>query len=78
MTAMTKPATWQLFQCDARKIPLPDGSVRTCVTSPPYWGLRSYLPDVVRINPTIAIEKQAEIVAELQALGVFPVDHTGE
>ena len=21
---------------------LPDGSVRTCVTSPPYWGLRDY------------------------------------
>ena len=23
---------------------LPDGSVHCCVTSPPYWGLRSYLP----------------------------------
>ena len=21
---------------------LPDGSVQTCVTSPPYWGLRDY------------------------------------
>ena len=21
---------------------LPDGSVQCCVTSPPYWGLRSY------------------------------------
>lgn len=24
---------------------LPDNSVHCCVTSPPYWGLRSYLPD---------------------------------
>jgi DNA modification methylase len=24
---------------------LPAGSVQCCVTSPPYWGLRSYLPD---------------------------------
>jgi DNA modification methylase len=24
---------------------MPDGCVQTCVTSPPYWGLRSYLPD---------------------------------
>jgi DNA modification methylase len=24
---------------------LPDGCVQTCVTSPPYWALRSYLPD---------------------------------
>lgn len=23
---------------------LPDGCIQTCVTSPPYWGLRSYLP----------------------------------
>jgi len=23
---------------------IPDGTVQTCVTSPPYWGLRSYLP----------------------------------
>ena len=27
---------------DARSIPLPDGSVQTCVTSPPYFGLRDY------------------------------------
>lgn len=26
----------------ARLRELPDGSVRTCVTSPPYWGLRDY------------------------------------
>jgi len=31
-----------LYQCDARSIPIPDGSVQCCVTSPPYWGLRDY------------------------------------
>ena len=31
-----------LYQADARAIPLPDGSVHCCVTSPPYWGLRDY------------------------------------
>ena len=29
----------------ARLRQLPDNSVHCCVTSPPYWGLRSYLPD---------------------------------
>jgi DNA modification methylase len=31
-----------LIQADARHIPLADGSVQCCVTSPPYWGLRDY------------------------------------
>lgn len=31
-----------LIQGDARHIPLADGSVQCCVTSPPYWGLRNY------------------------------------
>jgi len=34
-----------LYQCDARSIPIPDGSVQCCVTSPPYWGLRDYGSD---------------------------------
>jgi DNA modification methylase len=33
-----------LIQADARHIPLADKSVHCCVTSPPYWGLRRYLP----------------------------------
>ena len=31
-----------LVQSDARSIALPDGSAQTCVTSPPYFGLRDY------------------------------------
>jgi DNA modification methylase len=31
-----------LIQADARHLPLRDGCVNCCVTSPPYWGLRDY------------------------------------
>jgi DNA modification methylase len=34
--------THLLVQGDARRIPLADGCVHTCITSPPYWGLRDY------------------------------------
>jgi len=34
--------TYLLAQASAHRIPLRDGSVQTCVTSPPYWGLRAY------------------------------------
>ncbi len=38
--------TVRILQGDCRKVlrTLPDASVHCCVTSPPYWGLRSYLP----------------------------------
>lgn len=32
----------RLIQANALHIPLEDGSVNCCVTSPPYWGLRDY------------------------------------
>lgn len=31
-----------LIRCDARHLPLADGCVQTCITSPPYFGLRDY------------------------------------
>jgi site-specific DNA-methyltransferase (cytosine-N4-specific) len=36
----------RILQGDCREVlrTLPDASVHCCVTSPPYWGLRSYLP----------------------------------
>ena len=39
--------TVQILRGDCRQLlkTLPDDSVHCCVTSPPYWGLRSYLPD---------------------------------
>jgi DNA modification methylase len=30
---------------------LPDNSIQCCVTSPPYWGLRSYLPSAHPLKP---------------------------
>jgi DNA modification methylase len=39
--------TVRILQGDCRQMldTLPEASVQCCVTSPPYWGLRSYLPD---------------------------------
>jgi DNA modification methylase len=31
-----------IMRADARRLPLRDGCAQTCVTSPPYWGLRDY------------------------------------
>jgi DNA modification methylase len=38
--------TIRILQGDCRDVlrTLPDASVHACITSPPYWGLRSYLP----------------------------------
>ena len=49
-----------------------DGSVQCVVTSPPYWGLRSYLPDGVRLKD----DAPASVLEELKALGIKPLDHT--
>jgi DNA modification methylase len=40
---------------------LPDRSINCCVTSPPYWGLRSYLPDGHPLKPLeMGLERTAE------------------
>ena len=41
----TDGSTVRLYQGDVRAVlkQLPEKSVHCCVTSPPYWGLRSYL-----------------------------------
>ena len=49
---------------------LPDESVNCCVTSPPYWGLRSYLPDVV--TPVEGTPQW--VFDELEKNGVLPLD----
>jgi len=60
---------------DVRKrlLEIPDGSVRTCITSPPYFGLRSYLPDVVALKPNLTVEQRATVEAELARLGISPI-----
>lgn len=46
--------------------------VQCCVTSPPYFGLRSYLPDGVRLKHGLAPDVKSAVLAELAALGVAP------
>jgi len=46
------------------------GSIHCCVTSPPYWGLRSYLPDAV----VLVDGAPPEVLAELNELGIRPID----
>ena len=43
-----------LIRSDARAIPLADESVQCCITSPPYWGLRSYHggENMIGLEPT--------------------------
>ena len=47
------------------------GKIQCIVTSPPYWGLRSYDENAVKIDPTLPPEKQAWIVAELAKRGIY-------
>lgn len=53
----------------ARLRELPDGSVRTCVTSPPYWGLRDYGNDGqlgLESTPQEFIENLCEVFDEVR------------
>ena len=49
---------------------LPDESVNMCITSPPYWALRCYLPDIVKIKGGLSSEKKKDIEKELTLLGI--------
>lgn len=53
---------------------LPEASIHTVCTSPPYWGLRSYLPNGVRLKPGAP----AEVLVELELLGIYPIGHAKE
>src|SRR5215813_13135702 len=57
-----------VIQADARDLPLPDGCVDLIVTSPPYFGLRSYTDGGVHYAGQIGSEATpAEYVAALVA-----------
>src|SRR5690606_15312764 len=48
---------------------LPDGIVHTCVTSPPYWGLRDYgVPGQIGLEPSPEeyVEKMVEVFREVR------------
>lgn len=49
---------------------LPSGSADCIVTSPPYFGLRSYLPDGVILRDDLTAEERAYVVSELERLGI--------
>jgi site-specific DNA-methyltransferase (cytosine-N4-specific) len=49
---------------------LPDESVNCCLTSPPYWALRCYLPDEVKIKDNLPEKNKKEIEKELTLLGI--------
>ena len=51
---------------------MPDNSVNCCVTSPPYFGLRSYMPDAVRLRDDLSADDRKSIEEELERLGVKP------
>ena len=66
--------TVEIKHGDCRQVlkTLPDCSVNCCVTSPPYWGLRSYLPDGV----TPKNDTPQWVFDELKEKGIFPIDNT--
>ena len=46
------------------------GSVDCIVTSPPYYGLRSYLPDGVVLRDDLTDDERAYVLGELDRLGI--------
>jgi len=49
---------------------LPDESINCCVTSPPYWALRCYLPDEVKMKDNLTPEEKEYVEKELALLGI--------
>lgn len=58
--------------CRTRLRELPEQSVQTCVTSPPYFGLRSYLPDGVKLRGDLDAETTERVLREFAELGIPP------
>ena len=49
---------------------LPAQSVHCVVTSPPYWGLRSYMPNAVQIKESLSNKEKEKIIKELTIMGI--------
>jgi DNA modification methylase len=49
---------------------IPDKSVNCCVTSPPYYGLRSYDENAVMINPELSTQEKEWLEEELKKRGI--------
>ena len=71
--------SWNRYQIgDALDVlrELPDETFHCCVTSPPYWGLRQYLPDGVRLRDDLPDDVRDRVVKHLNELGIKPLDPT--
>lgn len=77
VTLIVSDPDFQLHQGDALSVlrELPDASVNMVCTSPPYWGLRSYLPDVhddkpvemgLEATPEEWVERMVEVFREVR------------
>ena len=67
-------AKWHTLVGDVRETlrAVPDGCAQTCVTSPPYYGLRQYIPaDAVVMRDDLSDEDRAYVLAELAKAGVL-------
>ena len=67
-------APWACLVGDVRETlrTLPDESVQCVVTSPPYWGLRKYMPEgAMVLRSDLSPEEAAYVMAELRAAGVI-------
>lgn len=51
---------------------LPEKCVQTCITSPPYFGLRSYMPGKVKLRDELTDDVKANIISELNEKGIYP------
>lgn len=45
-------------------------TVQSCVTSPPYFNLRHYMPDAVVIREGLTEEEYSYVISELNKLGL--------
>jgi len=65
-------ATLYIGDCVESMRQMEDGSVNTCVTSPPYFGLRSYTPEAMRLRANLAPSEREDVELELDLLGLRP------
>lgn len=53
---------------------IPENSIHCCVTSPPYFGLRSYYPECVRMRTDLTEEETVFVLSELNKLCILPTN----
>lgn len=66
---------YRIIQGDCREAlkKIDADSVHTCVTSPPYFGLRSYYEIGVRLKTNLTEDQIIMVMEKLDRLGVKPI-----